>query len=376
MRKARLTISMVLTLSLTSLAMAGDTLELARGLAPEKPQQPQAAVDSKGAIHVVFGSGDTISYRRSDDVGKTFSEPIALPLVNAMSLGMRRGPRIAVTDSTICVTAIGGKQGKGRDGDLLSIVSTDGGKTWSEPVMVNDAADAAREGLHAMASGPQNSLCCVWLDLRTKSSEVMASTSKDGGKTWSKNTTVYRSPDGSVCECCHPSVAIDPKGGVVVQWRNSLSGARDLYVASSSDGGKTFGDATKLGKGSWPLDGCPMDGGAIATSADGTFASVWRREKSVFLLMNGQREERHLGEGEQPWVAATVNGPFAVWVKKRGGAALLLRPDRDSALELAPSASDPVIACGPSGRGMVVAVWEKREGKSYTLECQVVENLK
>lgn len=367
---------MVLSLSLTSLALAGDALEIARGGAPQQPKQPQVTVDSKGAIHVVFGIGDTVKYRRSDDAGKTFSESISLPMVNALSLGMRRGPRIAVTDSTICVTAIGGKQGKGRDGDLLSLVSTDGGKTWSEPVIVNDVADAAREGLHAMASGPKNSLCCVWLDLRTKSSEIMASTSKDGGKTWSKNTTVYRSPDGSVCECCHPSVAIDPKGGVVVQWRNSLSGARDLYVASSGDGGKTFGDATKLGKGSWPLDGCPMDGGAIATSADAGFASVWRREKSVFLLMSGQREERRLGEGEQPWVASTGKGPFVVWVKKRGDAVLLLRPGRDAALELAAHGSDPVIACGPSGRGPVVAVWEKREEKTNTIECQVVENLK
>jgi hypothetical protein len=366
----------VLALSLASMAIAGDAVELARGVSPQQPQQPQVAVDSKGAIHVIFGVSDSIFYRRSDDAGKTFTDPILLAQVNAMSLGMRRGPRIAVTGSAICVTAIGGKQGKGRDGDLLSLVSTDGGKTWSEPVIVNDTADAAREGLHAMASGPKNSLCCVWLDLRTKASEVMASTSTDGGKTWSKNTTVYRSPDGSVCECCHPSVAIDPKGGVVVQWRNSLSGARDLYVASSGDGGKTFGDATKLDKVTWPLDGCPMDGGAVATLTDGSFASVWRREKSVFLLTKGQSEERRLGEGEQPWVAGTVNGPFAVWVKKRGGAVLLLRPDPDVVIELAAHGNDPVIACGPSGRGPIVAVWEKREEKNYTIECQVVENLK
>lgn len=375
MTKGNLATSLALTLLFSSLVFAGEALELAHGQAPQQPQQPQIAVDSGGAIHVVFGIGDSVRYRRSDDGGKTFSDPLSLPLVNAMSLGMRRGPRIAVTDSTICVTAIGGKQGKGRDGDLLSLVSSDGGKTWSEPVIVNDTADAAREGLHAMAAGPKNSLCCVWLDLRTKSTEIMASTSKDGGKTWSKNATVYRSPDGSVCECCHPSVAIDPKGGVVVQWRNSLSGARDLYVASSGDGGRTFGDATKLGKGSWPLDGCPMDGGAVATSTDGSFASVWRREKSVFLLTKGQREERRLGEGEQPWVAATVKGPFAVWVKKRGGAALLLRPDRDAVQELAAHASDPVIACGPSGRGPVVVVWETREEKNYTIRCQVVANL-
>lgn len=366
----------VLLLGWQTNATADPKLELARGVAPQQPQQPQVMIDGKGTIHLVFGVGDEIRYCRLDDAGKTFAEAISLPKVNAMSLGMRRGPRIAVTDSAICVTAIGGKQGKGRDGDLLAMRSTDDGKTWSEPIAVNDTTGAAREGLHAMAAGPKDTLCCVWLDLRTKKTEIMASTSKDGGKTWGKNTLVYRSPDGSVCECCHPSVTIDAQGKTYVQWRNSMAGARDIYVATSADGGKKFGKATKLGSGSWQLDACPMDGGAIAISSAGKIASVWQREKVVYLLESGKREERRLAEGEQPWVAATSDGPFVVWVKQRGDAALLLRPGSDSPGELAAHAGDPVIVVGPSGRGPVVAAWEKREGKSYTIECQVVADVK
>lgn len=376
MRTTLLALNIAMILSIPAIAFAGETIDLAGGAAPQKPQQPQVAVDANGVIHVVFGVGDEIRYCRSDDGGKTFGKPIALPTVHAMSLGMRRGPRIAVTDSAICVTAIGGKQGKGRDGDLLALRSTDGGKTWSEPVAVNDKADAAREGLHAMAAGPKESLSCVWLDLRNGETEVMASSSTDGGKTWSKNTLVYRSPDGSVCECCHPSVAIDPKGRTFVQWRNSLAGARDLYVASSADGGKTFGKAAKLGNGSWPLKACPMDGGAIAVGATGKVSTVWRREKAVFLLLSGQREERRIGDGEQPWVASTADGPFVLWLKQRGEAAMLLSPGNDSPIELAAHANDPVIASGPNGRGSVVAVWETREGKNNKIQCQVVTDVK
>lgn len=357
-------------------AVAKPSIELASGSGAQQPQQPQVAVDGKGAIHIVFGINDEIRYRRSDDGGKSFAEAITLPTVHAMSLGMRRGPRIAVTDSAICVTAIGGKQGKGRDGDLLALRSTDGGKTWSEPVAVNDKADAAREGLHAMAAGPKESLSCVWLDLRNGETEVMASSSTDGGKTWSKNTLVYRSPDGSVCECCHPSVAIDQQGRTFVQWRNSLAGARDLYVALSADGGKTFGKASKLGGGSWPLKACPMDGGSIAVGAGGKVATVWRREKAVFLLLSGQSEERRLGDGEQPWVASTADGPFVLWLRKRAEAAMLLSPDSTTPVELAAHANDPVIASGPNGRGPVVAVWETREGKNNKIQCQVVTDLK
>jgi hypothetical protein len=315
-----------------------------------------------------------VRYRRSDDGGKTFAPPVDLPVVHAMSLGMRRGPRIAASDKSLCITAIGGKQGKGRDGDLLAMRSVDGGKTWNGPVQVNDTADSAREGLHAMSAGPSGQLCCVWLDLRNSKTEVMASVSTDGGQTWGKNALVYRSPDGSVCECCHPSVAVDPQGRIFVQWRNSLAGARDMYVASSVDGGKTFGKAAKLGSGSWPLKACPMDGGAIAVATAGKVATAWRRDKAIFLMLAGQREERSLGAGEQPWIAATPDGPFVVWVKKRGEAALLLTPGSSSPIELAAHANDPVITSGPTGQRPVVAVWESRDGKNDTIQCQVVSD--
>jgi hypothetical protein len=375
-RTSLLALNAAVALSIPAIAFAGDTIELARGAAPRHPQQPQVAVDDKGAVHVVFGVGDEIRYCRSEDGGKSFAKPIALPTVHAMSLGMRRGPRVVATDAAICVTAIGGKQGKGRDGDVLALRSTDGGKTWAGPMQVNDVADSAREGLHAMAAGPGGSLCCVWLDLRNRKTEVMASVSQDGGSTWSKNILVYRSPDGSVCECCHPSVTVDSTNKIHVLWRNSLAGARDMYVASSSDGGKTFGDASKLGSGSWPLKACPMDGGGIVAIAPGKLATVWRREKAVFLLLDGQSEERRLGVGEQPWIAATADGPFVVWLKKRGDAALLLSPGGGLPIALATHANDPVITSGPTGRGPVVAVWEAQEGTNYMIHCQVVTDAK
>lgn len=373
--RAVIAISCVATfVSLAASAIAGESAELARGMAPQHPQQPQVAVDSQGVIHVVFGVGNSLRYCRSDDVGKTFTSPVELPALNVLSLGMRRGPRIAALDSVLCVTVVSGKQGKGRDGDVLALSSTDGGQTWTGPVAVNDAADSAREGLHAMAAGPGGALSCVWLDLRNRRSEVMASTSMNGGKTWSQNTLVYQSPDGSVCQCCHPSVAYDPQGRVFVLWRNSLAGARDMYVASSADG-ITYGKATKLGSGSWPLDACPMDGGAIAAIAAGKIATVWRREQDVFLMVDGQREERRLGVGEQPWIAPTDRGPVVVWLSKRGQAAMLLPPG-GSPVELAARAYDPVIASGPEGRGPVVVAWETRDGMESTIQCRVVADAK
>lgn len=97
-----------------------------------------------------------------------------------------------------------------------------------------------------------------------------------------------------------------------------IGGARDIYTASSTDG-KSFGKAKKLGMGSWPIDHCPMDGGSIAALPPGGIAAAWRRDNTVFLTSSTSGNEQVLGLGEQPWLAATEAGPYAVWVTKRGG---------------------------------------------------------
>jgi hypothetical protein len=354
-----------------SIAAASGPVDLARGEAPLHPQQPQVAIDARGAIHVVFGAGDQIRYCHSTDGGATYSQPVNLPSVDEMSLGMRRGPRIVATSDALCVTAIGGKQGKGRDGDVLAIRSADGGRTWELGGQVNDVADSAREGLHAMAASPTGDICCVWLDLRNRRTEIMGSISKDGGATWGQNFLVYKSPDGSVCECCHPSVAYDREGVLHVMWRNSLAGARDMYVASSPDGGQSFRAAEKLGQGTWPLKACPMDGGSFAFTAANELATVWRRDKTIYLTEAGNSQERSLGQGEQPTIACGKNGLFIVWLEKRGEKAHLLAPGAKSPRQLAPAAGDPVLAAGPRG-GPVVAAWEAREGANTILRIEVL----
>ncbi|MDZ4779994.1 MAG: sialidase family protein [Planctomycetia bacterium] len=360
-------------LLLTLHATAGTPVEVARGDKASQPRQPQVAVDEDGAIHLVYGVNNSVRYCRSDDQGKSYSAPTELPSLGALSLGMRRGPRIVAFDGRIAVTAIGGPLGKGQDGNVLCYRSADAGVTWSAPIVVNDVADSAREGLHGMSAGPDGTVCCVWLDLRHKKSEVMAATSVDAGATWSKNVLVYRSPDGSVCECCHPSVAWGANGVVHVMWRNSLSGNRDMYVAKSTDGGVSFGTASKLGAETWPLDACPMDGGAITCTAAYGVSAVWRREGKVYLLTQNDSPERLLGDGEQPWIAASPKGVYVVWLKNRAEEAFILRPGELVPTQLTSQAYDPVVAASPTLTGPVVAAWEGRdETGAYIILCEVV----
>jgi hypothetical protein len=358
--------------ALTAHTFGGDAIEIASGSVPNQPQQPQIASDGSGSVHVVYGAGDQVLYARLAEGANRFTEPSVLPSSGVIALGMRRGPRLALAGKSICISVIGGSQGRGRDGDVLAYHSTDQGKSWNGPIHVNDTPGSAREGLHAMAACPNGQLCCAWLDLRSKKTEIYSATSDDGGATWLKNVLVYRSPDGSVCECCHPSVTFDAKGKLYVMWRNSLAGARDMYLASSTDAGKTFSTAVKLGAGTWPLNACPMDGGFLAVSPNGTVSTAWRRSTQIYVApIDGQ--EMLLGTGRQPWIAANSAGSYVLWVTQKNGKLLMSGPRTKQPTELAANANDPVIVPAANKDGQMIAAWEERHGEKSVLICKVIE---
>lgn len=350
---------------------ASDPVLVAHGTDGQAPKQPQAVVTEDGVVHLVYGAGDAVFHSRSTDGAETFSPPRHAFRISNLSLGMRRGPRVALAGKALVVTAIGGVQGKGRDGDLQSWRSTDGGETWQGPARVNDMADSAREGLHGTASGMDGSVWCVWLDLRESQSEVYVSNSNDGGETWKSNVRVYRSPDGNVCQCCHPSILVC-NGAVHVLFRNSLAGCRDMYVATSTDEGVTFGPAIKIGQGSWKLDACPMDGGMLANGPNGSLVTVWRREREVFSTSSKDGREQKLGRGEQPWVATTASGPVIVWTDRREADLWLQAPGSRGPVKLAVAARDPIVTASIGGAGPIVVCWEsKRDGNSIVMATRI-----
>lgn len=321
-------------------------------------RQPQLAA-AHGLAAMAFGGGKSIYVSVSSDHGRTFAAPVKVADVGALALGRHRGPRIAILKDGMVLSAIAGVKtatgahahGLPDNGNLMVWRSTDQGKTWTRAGVINDVPGAAREGLHAMAAAPDGSLFAAWLDLRSKGMQLYGARSKDGGRTWSKNAAIYSSPDGTICQCCHPTLTIDSKGRVWAMWRNVLNGSRDMHVISSADGEK-FEGPRKLGAGTWKINACPMDGGGFLVE-DQQITSAWRREGDVYLAEPG-REERRIGTGKDVAIARGKRGVYVAWT-------------REGAIEaLAPGSTEPV-AIGPGGAfanlatledGAVLAAWE------------------
>jgi hypothetical protein len=248
---------------------------------PEGAREPQVAVGHRlwqdvgsgpggttplcATVYVTCGTKSGVYVVASRYCCAVFDPAKRIASVGSLALGMRRGPRVAVSGETVVVTAIAGEQGGGRDGDLLCWRSTDEARTWTTAERINTNAGTAREGLHAMAAGPKAELFCVWIDLALETPRLCGSVSTDSGAHWSPARPVTGDSD-RICPCCHPSVAFDANGQVWVLWRGDRDGARDMFVAQSKDHGSTFSSPTKVGTGTWKLDACPMDGGALVSA--------------------------------------------------------------------------------------------------------------
>ena len=171
----------------------------------------------------------------------------------------------------------------------------------------------------SVTADEDNRFFAVWLDLRTDRKNNICFATFENGK-WSANRFIYRSPGGSVCECCKPTVMAHGQT-VVVMFRNLLDGARDMYLITSTDGGNTFSNARKLGEGTWPLKACPMDGGSVSFDSKSQIHTAWQRDGSVFHCVPGLKEER-IGAGR----SVGISNEFVTWqrgsdlfIKRFGG---------------------------------------------------------
>ncbi|MES1257964.1 MAG: sialidase family protein [Acidobacteriota bacterium] len=328
-------------------------------MAPDAPaREPQLAVRGSN-VFLAFGAGDTIYFSASSDSGKTFSAPVSVANAPILPLTRHRGPRLAISGKAIVITAVTGKtaaqgahaHGLPSDGDLLAWRSLDGGKTWSKGARVNDVPGAPTEGLHALASDAGGRLFAAWLDKRSgQGTKLYGARSADGGVSWSKNILIYDSPDGTICECCHPSAAFDG-GDVLVMWRNALAGSRDMYLARSKDG-NSFGKPARMGEGTWQLNACPMDGGGLVMS-DHRIITAWRRNKEIYFASPGEKETG-VGEGTDVALAAGPAGVYAIWSSATGVRALL--PGKNESVVVAPRGTFPNIAVFAGGG--VLGAWE------------------
>ena len=173
--------------------------------------------------------------------------------------------------------------------DIYLSASTDRGQSFTSEVKVNDDKAPGPHGMHSLAVAKDGRIYAGWLDERnvhapkpsTKAEghhmesnrDLYLAYSTDGGRTFSANRKVA----SDACPCCKTSLAVSADGTLYAGWRQVLPGNyRHIAVASSTNGGTKFSAPVIVSDDRWMLQGCPVSGPSLSVDAtSGSLKIVW-----------------------------------------------------------------------------------------------------
>jgi hypothetical protein len=165
-------------------------------------------------------------------------------------------------------------------GNIRFARSLNGGKTFEPAIDLN--SDAAQppisRAFESIVVDRNGRIFVAWIDERNKTAkdrgaEIWLAASEDRGKTFSHDRKIL----SNVCECCRTALVIDSAGRIYVSYRLvPAAGAmlRDIAVARSDDGGKTFKPSIVHHDG-WELNACPIDGATMTIDAADHLHVIW-----------------------------------------------------------------------------------------------------
>lgn len=249
----------------------------------ESLAKPSLAVtadfDENGRLWLAAIRGQHIYVSYSDDRGVTRSAPVKVNAEpeNILGDGENR-PKIIVRKGVIYVSYTQGLA-KPMSGDIRFSRSTDGGKSFSEPVTVNDNHEVISHRFDSMAVNGNGRIYIAWLDKRDLSAAQKAgkkysgaaiyyAMSDDGGASFRHNVKIA----DHVCECCRTAMAVDTDGYPVVVWRHIYDTNIRDHALVKLDGKMA---PARLSHENWNIAACPHHGPSLSIAADGIYHATW-----------------------------------------------------------------------------------------------------
>lgn len=258
--------------------------------------EPVTAVASDGSFYVAWVNHEAksqadVMLARFGGQGKPAGAPVRVnPQPGNATAWRGDQPSVAVAEKgTVYVVWTARVEANGKKGtDLYLSVSDDLGQTFAAPVKINDDKLPAAHGMHSLAVAGDGRIYVSWLDERNvqapkpspkadghhmeSNRELFIADSTDGGRTFSRNRKVA----ADACPCCKTALAVAKDGTVYVSWRHVLPGNfRHIAVTSSADAGATFSKPVIVSDDKWVLQGCPVSGPSLSLGEDGGLKVLW-----------------------------------------------------------------------------------------------------
>lgn len=253
----------------------------------DQHQSPLLASDGAARVWAVWESQSaederTLFLARSTDGGRTFESPQAVRRApihrwdapmrgRTVKRESRMWPRVAYAGETLYVSWVEPQADDPARHTFFYAASVDGGNVFAEPIPLS-TADAVRPTFASFAVSAQGQGAASWLDHRHDAQQPFAAIL---GRQGTEEHMIYAGPDaGGVCPCCVTATAWADDGTLLVAFRNSVEGCRDIWLSVLRPGAAEFEPPVPIARDRWKFDGCPHDGPSLAVHR-GVLHVVW-----------------------------------------------------------------------------------------------------
>lgn len=317
-------------------ADSSDRVRLER--TPDGGLQPQAAVDADGTLHLIYFKGEAkagdLFYVHQARGQSNYSKPIQInSLANsAIAVGTIRGAQLAVGRGNRVHVAWNGNM-------AVLDARHAGAPLWY--ARMNDAGtgfESQRDLMHfsahldgggSLAADGRGHVYVLWhaapdeATRREASRAVYLARSSDDGRTFGREVAVNPTKTGA-CGCCGMKAFVDGAGSLFALYRTAGGMVnRDMTLMVSRDHGQTF---EVIIDHQWKVASCPMSSAALTGNKARTVAA-WETDSQVYFAVTPSKSmiagrplaPAGLGKRKHPAAALAANGDLVLaWTEGTG----------------------------------------------------------
>ena len=259
--------------------------------------QPQAAVDGKGVVHLIYYKGDAaggdIFYEQQRPGQETFSKPIQVNSQqrSAIAAGTIRGAQLAIgKNGRVHVVWDGMGKGaipatiKGKEATPLLYTRLNDSGIAFEPERNLITYAAGLDGGSSVAADRQGNVYVAWHASHPGNTNgeagraVFVARSSDEGRTFGREMPAISKPTGA-CACCGMRAFADHSGAVYLLFRGASEKVnRDEILLISPRPGAEFQIAHAH---PWKITSCPMSSATLTEGKEGVLAA-WETAGQVY----------------------------------------------------------------------------------------------